>query len=183
MVALRLISLLAWASLSATAKKVIVDNVSPMILYNPPLVGRDTYVQNDRFAYTANEAPTAWNTTFPGAKYTLWAAKNLSDPHFTWATAKDDSAAPSLELSFVGTAITLLGPEFKAKDAVGAGSAELKVDNSDQNAVYCKESAFGDSRMTCEVSDLPFGRHTAKVTIQTGSFSIGHFEIETGRDE
>lgn len=178
-----MLGLVGWVLSSVSAKRITIDNVSPMIEYKPSLVGPMIFEDSGDMRYVANSAPTAWNTSFPDVAYRPWDLRNITEKHFTWASSKAGSEPPSLKITFVGTGITMFGPDSKPKKTVAPGSVELRVDDDDQYSKYCKEDNDDDSRMACDVGNLPFGRHSATVTIQTGSFAIGHFEIETGKEE
>lgn len=180
MVGVAILGLLGSVLGSVAARRSRIDNLSPMIEYQPPLVGHKTFGDGKKLQYAPNTAPTAWNTSFLDFEYRTWQIRDKSEEHFTWATTGDGSA-PSLKLSFVGTGITLYGPRFKPTELVGEGSAELQVDGNDQWSDYCKE-VNDEYLMVCEVVDLSFGRHTATLTLRTGSFAISHFEVETGAD-
>lgn len=192
MIAPQALDLLVWGSTLVTAKIITIDNVSPMIRYRPPLYGVQTYgpgynSSNPYPTYGLHWTPTSaanrWQTTFPGITYEGRVARVLTENHFTWSALIDNAAAPSLELSFVGTGITLFGPVDKPLELVSPGSAELRVDGRNEYTAFCDQGKVGGSQTSCEVDNLPFGRHSATVTVQMGMFAIGFFEIETGREE
>lgn len=177
---LAFLGLLGWAVLQATAAKVTIDNLSPQIEYWPPLIG-DTDAKGE-VAWQPNRAENAWNTTFTTVpRYFRWDLVHFRQPHYSWAKFIDDPTAPTMEVSFVGTGIELLGPDPKPIE-LGKSAVHLQVDDSADYEMDCSESADA-TPFRCGFSDMPFKRHTLKVTLKSGKFAVGSFEIETGKDE
>lgn len=169
--------ILGWVVTRATAAKVIVDNVSPMITYTPPLYG-ERAESDDR--WDPNTGLNAWNTTFPQVtEYRPWDLRKPSDPHYTYVKVQGIDNYPTAEISFVGTGIVLIGPDPNPGEKLGTGFAKLKLDGKEQD---CRST--GDATLLqCSIRDLDFGRHHLTVEVQQGGFAIGHFEIDTGKEE
>lgn len=175
MIGLAALSLLGWAVPQASAALVVVDNVSPMITYNPPLYG-DYAVDH----WNANSAPNAWNTTFPQVKeWRPWDLHNITETHYTYVKVKSLSNYPTADISFVGVGIVLIGADSSYNDNIGSGFAKLRIDGKEQD---CRST--GDATLLqCAIRGLKFGRHQLTVTVQEGTFAIGRFEIDTGKTE
>lgn len=173
-----LLSLAVLGSLATPASAVLIkiDNVSPMIIYDPPLIGE--YVPDGY--WKANAAPNAWNTTFTqGEEWEAWDLRKITENHYTWVKVEEGSASPTAKVSFVGTSIVLFSPDPKPGEAVGEGVATLRVDDKDTD---CRMSS-ASTLQQCAVTNLPFGRHELVLTVKSGGFAIGHFEVETGVEE
>lgn len=171
------LGLLTWAVGHAAAAKVIIDNVSPMITYTPPLYG-ERAESDDR--WDPNTGLNAWNTTFPQVtNYRPWDLRKPTDPHYTYVRVQGINNYPTAEISFVGTGIVLIGPDPNPGATLGSGFAKLKLDDREQD---CRST--GDATLLqCAIRDLKFGRHLLTVTVQQGGFAIGRFEIDTGKEE
>ncbi|EJT47527.1 hypothetical protein A1Q1_03639 [Trichosporon asahii var. asahii CBS 2479] len=169
--------LLGWAATEAIAAKVIVDNVSPMITYTPPLYG-DRAESDDR--WDPNRGLNAWNTTFPQVtEYRPWDLRKPTDQHYTFVKVQGIDNYPTAEISFVGTGIVLIGPDPNPGEKLGTGFAKLKLDGKEQD---CRST--GDATLLqCSIRDLEFGRHHLTVEVQQGGFAIGRFEIDTGKED
>lgn len=184
MVALFGLAFLGWAvshTSAADQDEVVityeVDNLSPTIIYDPPLIGEPIAGAK---ASQPNRAKNAWNTSFYNHEYYKGEIMRFDQPHYAWATFQEGMPPPTAQLSFVGREVAIVGPKPESKPDLGTGTVQLELDG--QPVGECSEQG-GSVRVRCNYTASEFRRHTFTVKVTAGTFALDHFDVSTGNPE
>lgn len=164
-----------------------VDNLSPTILYDPPLCG----AREEGYStpvWGANLAGNAWQTTYTDTDHRFFVLVKTEWRHYTWAMLVDGQPAPTATLSFVGREVTVVGPPSDPHPSSSSnGTVQVEVDgkvlgNCTETPSQRKNATMNDAQARCKYA-VEWGRHNLTVRLIAGAFAIDHFEISTGNDE
>lgn len=156
-----------------------VDNLSPSIVYDPPLCG-ERFINFVKPQWHENFARNAWTSIYSDVRNIPHELQRLQGHHYTRAAFQSDLPAPSASLSFVGSWVAVVGPPDGSKPyAYADGTIQLEIDGVVLGS--CTE-VFENDQLNCNRT-VGWGRHNLTVRVIAGGFALDHFEVGTGKDE
>lgn len=156
-----------------------VDNLSPKIIYDPPMRG-GLESGNTSPVWVPYTAENAWNSSFVDRPYQKHKVNQLDWPHYTWAKWLDNMTAPSASMTFYGRAVTVVGPPpgRRAPDISGGGAVHVEIDGKVWG--NCTDQ-MGELQTRCYFG-FPADSHNVTIRLAWGAFALDHFEVAVGEE-
>jgi hypothetical protein len=148
------------AAYSTKSYNLTLDDFSPLLMYDPP-VGNlwpdvDKYEMSD----------TAWNCSFTASSWRTWSPWMVGGgKSYHWGQERG-----TMKVTWEGTGITVMGQSSQWY----YGNATLEVGD---NKGACTYGGTQGEMITCVLSGLPTGLHTATFTITKGQLTVGEVQL------